>query len=442
MNITKNQIDELSEQIVINVEAADYAAEEEKYLKSAKKTADFKGFRKGMVPMSLVKRVYGERALVEAVNKVISDAINDYLKNNPKPYFGEPMASDEQDDNVWESGKDFTFKFDLGYSTPIDFEISKDDKLPVYEIGISDEAVAEMKANMLSQMGSQQEGEAAGEEDFIIADLTQEEGENAKNVEGAYIAVRSVEGEAKKNFLGAKAGDEFTVNVNEAFTNDTDRAAMLKVKKEEFEGIDPIFKVKVVNVKTFVPAEESQEVYDNLFGEDKVHNSEEFDAAVRERLAENYRQEADYRLSNDMRDYFTAKAGVKLPKDFIRKFLIKNNEGKFTPEQIDAELPQFLTDFAWRRVRGYVLDKYDVKIEQKDLESAAIARVYYQYAMYGLSNVPEDFIRDAAKRMLADESQSDVILSMVEDKKCTDVLKENITLDPVAITVEDFRNLQ
>jgi len=441
MNITKNQIDDLNEQIVIKIDAADYAAEEEKYLKTAKRTADFKGFRKGMVPMSLVKRVYGERALVESVNQVLSGAINDYMKNNPKPYFGEPMASEDQEEITWESGNDFTFKFDLAYSTPIDFEISKDDKVPVYEIGISDEAVAEMKTNMLSQVGSQQEGESAKEDDFVIADLSQE-GENAKNVEGAYIAIRSVDGDAKKNFIGAKAGDSFKINVNEAFTNDTDRAAMLKVKKEELEGIDPVFDLKIVNVKTFVPAEENQETYNNLFGEDKVHNSEEFDAAVRERLAENYRQEADYRLSNDLRAYFTAKAGVKLPSDFIRRFLIANNEGKFTPEQIDAELPQFLGDYTWRRIRSYILDKYNVKIEEKDLESAALARISYQYAMYGLSNVPEQFIRDAAKRMLQDESQHDVLLSMVEDKKSTDVLKENITLDPVAITVEDFRNLQ
>lgn len=441
MNITKNQIDDLNEQIVIKIDAADYAAEEEKYLKTAKRTADFKGFRKGMVPMSLVKRVYGERALVESVNQVLSGAINDYMKNNPKPYFGEPMASEDQEEITWESGNDFTFKFDLAYSTPIDFEISKDDKVPVYEIGISDEAVAEMKTNMLSQVGSQQEGESAKEDDFVIADLSQE-GENAKNVEGAYIAIRSVDGDAKKNFIGAKAGDSFKINVNEAFTNDTDRAAMLKVKKEELEGIDPVFDLKIVNVKTFVPAEENQETYNNLFGEDKVHNSEEFDAAVRERLAENYRQEADYRLSNDLRAYFTAKAGVKLPSDFIRRFLIANNEGKFTPEQIDAELPQFLGDYTWRRIRSYILDKYNVKIEEKDLESAALARISYQYAMYGLSNVPEQFIKDAAKRMLQDESQHDVLLSMVEDKKSTDVLKENITLDPVAITVEDFRNLQ
>ena len=441
MNITKNQIDELVEQIVIKVEAADYAAEEDKYLKSAKKTADFKGFRKGMAPMSLVKRIYGERALVESVNKALSDAINDYIKNNPKNYFGEPLASDDQEKIEWQSGNDFTFKFDLGYTSPVDFSISKDDKIPFYEIGISDIAVAEMKSNMLSQLGTQEEGESVGEDDFVIADLSQE-GEEGKTVEGAYIAVRSVDGEAKNLFIGAKAGDSFSINVNEAFTNETDRAAMLKVKKEELEGIDPVFNVNIVNVKTFVPATESQETYDQLFGEDKVHNSEEFDQAVRDRLAENYRQEADYRLSNDLRAYFTAKAGVKLPADFIRKFLIHTNEGKFTAEQVESELPQFLTDYTWRTIRNYILGKYDVKVEQSDLESAALARVSYQYAMYGLSNIPEEYLRGAAKKMLQDESQLEIIYSMVEDKKATDALKENVTLDPQAITVEDFRNLQ
>ena len=310
-----------------------------------------------------------------------------------------------------------------------------------YEIGISELAVSEMKTNMLSQIGTQEEGETVGEDDFVIADLSQE-GEDGKSVEGTYIAIRSVEGEAKNLFIGAKAGDSFSINVNEAFTNETDRAAMLKVKKEELEGINPIFNVSIVNIKTFVPATESQETYDQLFGKDTVHNSEEFDQAVRDRLAENYRQEADYRLSNDLKAYFTAKAGVKLPADFIRKFLIRSNEGKFTEEQVDAELPQFLTDYTWRLIRNYILDKYEVKIESNDLESAALARVSYQYAMYGLSNFPEELLREAAQKMLQDESQLDVIYSMVEDKKATDALKENVTLDLQAITVEDFRNLQ
>lgn len=437
MNIVKNQIDELNIQLTVTVAHDDYAEAEKKELQRCKRTAEFKGFRKGMVPMSLIQKVYGERVLGEVVNKVLSDAINNFVKENNIKMVGEALPSEDQPEIEWKSGNDFTFKFDIANTSEVNFELSKDDKVKVYEIKVSAEAKKEMKDNLLRQFGSLTDAEQAGEEDFVIVDFAQE----GKTVEGSYVGVKNVEGEAKSKFLGAKVGDQFDVNVNEAFTNESDRAYMLKVKKEELASLAPEFHVTVKEVKTFAPAEENQETYDKIFGENQVHNAEEFDKAVTARLEENYKQESDYKLSKDLREYLVKKADIKLPEEFLKRWLFNINDGKFSKEEIEKEAPAFFEDFRWQMVRGYIMQKFDLKIEEKDVHEAAQAYVAYQYASYGMGNVPEAILKDSVARVLQDENTSRRIVENVEATKVIEAVKGAVTLKAEKVSVEDFRTL-
>ena len=437
MNIVKNQIDELNIQLTVTVAHDDYAEAEKKELQRCKRTAEFKGFRKGMVPMSLIERVYGERVLGEVVNKVLSDAINNFVKENNIKMVGEALPSEDQPEIEWKSGNDFTFKFDIATTSEVNFELSKDDKVKVYEIKVSAEAKKEMKDNLLRQFGSLTDAEQAGEDDFVIVDFAQE----GKTVEGSYVGVKNVEGEAKSKFLGAKVGDQFDVNVNEAFTNESDRAYMLKVKKEELASLAPEFHVTVKEVKTFAPADENQETYDKIFGENQVHNAEEFDKAVTARLEENYKQESDYKLSKDLREYLVKKADIKLPEEFLKRWLFNINDGKFSKEEIEKEAPAFFEDFRWQMVRGYIMQKFDLKIEEKDVHEAAQAYVAYQYASYGMGNVPEAILKDSVARVLQDENTSRRIVENVEATKVIEAVKGAVTLKAEKVSVEDFRTL-
>lgn len=437
MNIVKNQIDELNIQLTVTVAHDDYAEAEKKELQRCKRTAEFKGFRKGMVPMSLIQKVYGERVLGEVVNKVLSDSINNFVKENNIKMVGEALPSEDQPEIEWKSGNDFTFKFDIATTSEVNFELSKDDKVKVYEIKVSAEAKKEMKDNLLRQFGSLTDAEQAGEDDFVIVDFAQE----GKTVEGSYVGVKNVEGEAKSKFLGAKVGDQFDVNVNEAFTNESDRAYMLKVKKEELASLAPEFHVTVKEVKTFAPAEENQETYDKIFGENQVHNAEEFDKAVTARLEENYKQESDYKLSKDLREYLVKKADIKLPEEFFKRWLFNINDGKFSKEEIEKEAPAFFEDFRWQMVRGYIMQKFDLKIEEKDVHEAAQAYVAYQYASYGMGNVPEAILKDSVARVLQDENTSRRIVENVEATKVIEAVKGAVTLKAEKVSVEDFRTL-
>ena len=412
MNVTKNQIDDLNIELTIAISAEDYAEKEKKRLSAYRKNADFKGFRKGMVPASIVKKLYGDQALYEAINSVIGEQLDKFIKDNNLNILGEPLPSESQKEYEWKSGNDFEFKFDLGLSPAIDIELGKDDKLTRHKIEVSPKAVADTKAEMLRQYGSLQEGEAAGEEDYVIADFRQ--GDKAS--EGAYVAVSKVEGDAKAKFVGAKSGDTFDVNVNEAFVNETDRSSMLKVSKDELAALDPVWNVTVVNVKTFVPAEENQETYDKIFGEGVVKTAEEFEAKVTERIQNSYNQESDYKLSQDIQAYLVKKADVKLPEAFLK-------------------------DVRWQLVRESLMKKFDLKIDDKDMLDAAKGFAAYQYAMYGMPNVPEQLLSEAAVELLKDERRHRNLVESVESEKVISAVKEVITISNRKITEEKFRAL-
>jgi trigger factor len=438
MEVIKNQIDDLNIELTISLKGEDYAEREKKRLAAYRRNADFKGFRKGMVPPQLVKKIYGDQALYEAVNGIVSEELEKFITDNDLHILGEPIASESQKENEWKDGSDFEFKFDLGLSPDINLELSKEDKVPYYKINVTEDAKAKMKESIFKQYGQLEEGEAAGEDDYVVVDFKQ--GETV--VEGAYVAVNKVEGTAKKKFLGAKVDDKFDVDVNKAFTNETDRASMLKMKKEDLAAMEPKWKATVVNVKTFVPATECQETYDKVFGKDEVKTPEEFDAKIAGRLEANYKQESDYRLSQDLRKYLVDKAGVQVPESFLKRWLYETNKEKFSKEDVDKEFDAFLGDFRWQLVRGYLMKKFDLKIEDKDMVEAAKAYASYQYAMYGMGNVPEQFITDAAMNILKDERQLRNIEESVENEKVIAAVKEKVTLQNKRISEAKFRELK
>ena len=435
MNISQNRIDDLNLELTLTITKEDYAESLKKKLADFRKKAEIKGFRKGMVPMSLVEKMYGQNALVDAVNDVISEGLNNFVHENNLKVLGEPLPSEEHIQNEWVNGSEFTFKFDLAQNPEVSFELSKEDEVTYYTITVTEAAKNEMKDNLLKQYGSLEEGEAAKEDDFIIVDF--EQGET--KVEGTYVALRSVAAPVKASFVGVKVGDVVEVNVNEAFENETDRASMLKVSKEELANLDPMFKMTVKNVKTFVNAPLTEETFEKIFG---VKTEAEFDAKVEERIRAEYAQEADFRFSKDAKTFLLEKANVTVAEKFLKRWIYVINDGKFTMEDIEKDWDLFIVDYKWQMVRSYLMEKYGVKVEEADLLASAKGFAAYQFAMYGMNNVPEEQLEAFAKNILSQEEQGRRILDQVENEKTFAAVREVVTLKKKKISVEKFRELK
>ena len=438
MNITKKQADALNYQVTIDIAAADYAEALNKRLNEYRRRADIKGFRKGMAPMSLIQRMYGDQCLYESVNHMVGEQLDNFIRDEKIRVVGEPLPSEDQPQIEWKAGNDFTFKFDMAQTPELNFEVGESDKIPYYEINVTEDAKKAMTAQMLQQYGSLQEGKAAGENDYIIADIAND----SHSAEGVYVSIANVAEIARPLFVGKKAGEKITVNVNEAFENETDRASMLKVDKAKLAELDPMFTFTVVNVKTFKPAENNQETWNQMFGEGNVTSEDQFMEKIVERIKANHTQEANYRFGSDVRKYFVEKANIELPEEFLKRWLVYANEGKYSREDVEKEFPAFVEDFKWQLTRGYLMEKLGLKVEAKDIQDAAESYVAYQYAMYGMGNVPEDMIKSSAKNVLEDENQRRRLEEQVEDNKTISALREKVSLQTKKISEDKFRALK
>ena len=435
MKIEQNRIDDLNLELTLAVTSEDYADSRKKKLNDYRKKAEIKGFRKGMVPMSLVEKMYGQSALVDSVNDVVAEGLNNFIRENNLRVLGEPLPSEDQPESDWTVGNDFTFKFDIAQNPEISFELSSEDEITYYTITVTEAAKKEMKSNLLKQYGSLEEGKKAKEEDFIIVDFEQGD----MKVEDTYVAVRNVAEAARASFVGVKAGDVLDVNVNEAFENETDRSSMLKVNKDELANLDPMFKMTVKNVKTFVNAPATEETFEKIFG---VKTEEEFDAKIEERIRAEYAQEADFRFGKDAKAYLLEKANVQIAEKFLKRWVYVVNEGKFTMEDIEKDWDLFIVDYKWQMVRNYLMNKYEVKVEEADLLASAKGFAAYQFAMYGMNNVPDEQLESFAKNILSQEEQGRRILDQVENEKTFAAVREVVSLKKKKISVEKFRELK
>lgn len=416
----------------------DYADSRKKILNKFRRNAEIRGFRKGMAPMALIERIHGGQALVEAINELISNSLNNYIEEHKLTVIGEPLpVEDAEDKNNFDGGEEFDFTFDIALAPKFELSLSTEDHIPYYNVTLTDAEKEEYKKNIYKQYARLENCDEVKDGDFVVADMVQGE----KKVDASYIAMNVLHEEAKALFLGKKAGDELDVNVVETFPNEADRAAMLRVKKEELAGMEPVWHLTVKEVKNYVDAVPGKELYDMLFGPDKVHDEAEFDAALTEKMTEEFRQESDYRFMLDAREYLMNKADIKVSEDFLKRWLYQVNEGKFSKEDIDKDFPAFIKDFKWQTVEGRIMSDNKLEVTKEDLNAEALKLARYQFAMYGLNNVPEEHLKGYAANILADDKQGRRIAEKAQENVVLAFVRKTVTIDNKEISSAELRKM-
>ncbi|MDP3452299.1 MAG: trigger factor [Bacteroidales bacterium] len=439
MKITQKSSDDLTLIVTLSIEKDDYTEKRKKILNDYRKKADIKGFRKGMAPVSFIEKMHGRAALLDAVNGIISDGLNNYITENKLNIIGEPLPNETEQKPVdWENDESFEVSFDLALAPKIEINLSQEDKIVYYDVEVSEQEREKYRSNLLRQHGTLKNEESVEEDDFIIADLVQGE----TRIEGTYIAVKSIsDKKILKSILGKKSGDIFEIDVNKAFENETDRAAMLKVKREELAQLDPLYSVEIKEIKRFASPEINQELFDKIFGPGVVNSEEEFSNKITERISAEYAQESDYRFMLDAREALITKAAIALPEEFLKRWLFSANEGKFTMEEIEKDFDLFLKDFRWQMVRQYITKEQNIQLTRENLLDHARKIAAYQFSMYGLNNAPADQINHYAESLLANEKEGKRIYEKVEDDLVIDYVRSVVTLDRKSISAEKLHEL-
>ena len=430
--------------IKIDIVKADYEEKVEKALRTYRQKANIPGFRKGMAPMGMIKKMVGKSILLEEINKLVSESLYNYIKDNKMNILGEPLPSESQAEIDFDKQEDFTFLFDVALAPEIDITLTDKDKIDYYHIDIDDDMVAKQKEAFCSRFGVQQPVEEASEKDIVKGQFVELDENNAPKEGG--ISVESLltpaylKDEAEKNkFVGKKVGDKVVFNPSVACGgNDTEIAAMLHIGKDKSADVKSNFEVEITSILGFKPAEVGQELYDNAFGKDTVKSEEEFTAKIREMLASQLQPESDYKFALDARTALEAKVGeVELPDNLLKRWLVVTGENR-TAESVEEEYPKMVPDLKWQLIKEEIVKKYEIKVDDADMLEMAKKATRAQFAQYGMANVPDDLLEKYASDMLKDKKIVSNIAERATEEKIIETIKSHVSLNEKNVSVEDF----
>ncbi len=448
MNISRTNIDELNAVIKLTIEKSDYEATVNETLKDYKKKANMPGFRKGMVPAGLIKKMYGKAVLAEEINKMLSSELSRYMSEENLQILGEPLPNEtEQKPIDFDHDEDFEFIFDLGLSPVIDIDFKKLGKLPVYEIAIDDEMINNQVEAFQNRFGSYVDAEVSAEKDNLIGSLKQldENGailEGGIQVEEAQVSIDMVKAKKeKKALLGKSAGDTIKFNPKTAFENDNHLKQILKIDDAQAESLTSEFELSISKVNTFVPAELNEEMFQkSLGGATDVTTIEQFKEKIAEDLKSNLGYSTDYRFLIDTKQALTKYVGMKLPEEFLKRWLVYSNE-KITREQVDEEFDHFVKDLEWTLIKSRLAKDNDLRVREEDVVALAKETALMQFRQYGMFSVPDEYLDNYAKSLLKNEEERHRLVEKKSESMVLEYIKANAELDEKTVSQKAFDDL-
>ncbi len=431
--------------LAVEITPEDYEERVTKILKDYKKKAVMDGFRPGKVPLGLIKKLHRVPVLVEEVNKILNESITNYIRDNNLDILGEPLPNEEKDDQFdWEKQDTFLFHIDLGLAPALEINLTKKIKIPWYKIEIDDELRQETINSYLAQLGEMKSVDETGEKDMVEGALTETDAEGNPVEKGIHIDMAVIhmadikDEETKKILSGKHKGDKVLIEIKHLYPGEEERAAALRIQKEELETVKPHFLFEIKDIRRFQDAEENQEFYDKLFGKDVVKSHEEFMEKIDDLLRHQLDGESNMRFQKDAREKLISLINPPLPEDFLKRWLLAVNKDKFTPEQIDKEFDLFLEDTKWQMIRDKIADMAELTATQEELREYAMAVTREQFRQYGLGYLPDEQIAQYAEERLQKEEDYNRFVSGVLNNKVFDYLKTVVKLDEKKISRKDF----
>ena len=449
MNVSFNKNnDAVSGILKLEIVKADYAEQMDKELRGIRQKANVPGFRRGMVPLGMIKKMYGKQVMLETINKLVSENLFKYISENDLHVLGEPMPNEtEQKPLDFDKSEDFEFCFDLALAPEINIALSKEDKLPFYSVKVDDEMINGQVDAYRSNFGTYVDGEAVEEKDMVKGTVAELENGAPKEggivVENAILMPMYIKNEEEKaKFIGANVNSVIVFNPNKAFEGaEAEIASFLHVEKEKVAGLTGDFSFEIKAISRHQQAEMNQELFDKVFGENVVTSEEEFKQTIKDALMEQFTPQSDFKFLMDIRDLLVERAGeLKFDDALLKRWLLASNS-KNTAEDLEKNYPQVIKDLTYQLVKDALVRQNNLTIEKADVEDFAKRVAKAQFAQYGMLSVPEDMLNNYANEMLKNAQTADNIANRTMEEKLAAWLKEQVTLDQKEVEADEFAKL-
>ncbi|UOQ99431.1 trigger factor [Hymenobacter sp. 5317J-9] len=439
MNITLDKNDEqLTGLLTVHLTEADYAPTVDKQIKEYTKRAQVKGFRPGMVPVGMVRKMYGKGILAEEINKMLGKAVDSYIKENNIKLLGEPLPVASNVD--FDTDKDFDFQFELGLLP--DFTLPESLTAELHKVTIDDDTLAQTNEQIARQYGETTNPEASEAGDYLFGKLKKadEEGEGRT----VLLPINKVAADQQEQFVGKKGGDVITFDLQKAFNNDaasiSNFSGLSKAEATEATG-DYVFNVEKVN-RTAAP-EFNQELFDKVFGPEAVSSQEEFDAKVRETIQSNYDREAEGALNNSIVEQLVNTVDIKIPTEFFKKWLVRANEGKLTPELVEQHYTDYEKELKWSMIRNKVVEEAGLKVSNDEIVNRTLDKIMGQFNMPNMPDEMRESMRSYADQYLKQENGKNFVneYEAILAEKVLENLRGKVVVTDKPVTAEEFRTL-
>ena len=448
MKISFENPDKVNGLLTLTVETADFQERVNKTLKDYRKKANVPGFRPGMVPMGMIKKQFGEAVKAEEINKLIGEEIYKYVNDNKIKMLGEPMANESQVPVDLSKDAPYEFKFDIAVAPEFKVELSDKDTVDFYTIKVDDDLVNRQIDMFASRAGHYDKVEEYQANDMLKGDIRElDENGNTKEggitVEGAVLMPEYIKVEdQKKLFDGAKLGDIITFNPKKAYPeSDVEISSLLKVKKEEVAELTSDFSFQITEISRFVKSEINQELFDSVYGKDEVKDEKAFREKIAEGLSAQLVNDSDYKFLVDVRKYLENKVGeLTFPDALLKKIMLNNNKDK-GEKFVEDNYAQSIKELTWHLIREQFVEANGIKIDDNDIKETAKEAARAQFAQYGMTNIPEEYIDNYANDMLKKREYVDSLVDRSIDRKLTAVLKNVVKLEQKEATLDEFNEM-
>ena len=443
MQVTRTDIDQLNATLTITIEPADYQEKVESQLKDIRRRANIPGFRKGMVPIGLVKKMYGKAVLGEEVNKAINEGIFNYVKEQKINMLGEPLPNEEATPAIdWEVDDTFTFAFDIAIAPEFDAKLNGKNKLTYYEVKVEDSDIDSQISMYANRFGDYIQADDVQDGDFLRGTLSEQKEGGIIKEDGMLMPSYMLDDEQKKLFEGAKKGDIITFNPKKAYDgNTTEIASLLGLKKEEAEAIDSDFTFNIETITRHKEAAIDENLFTKVFGEGQIKDEADFREKIKEEIKANNKRDSDYKFGLDARAAILKKMdGLQFPDAFLKRWLLKTDD-KLTADKLEQDYPQMIEGLKWQLAKDQLTEHLGIKIEKDDVEAYAREIARMQFMQYGLMHVEEQFLTSYAQEMLKKEDQLRGLVERVAENKIYEAIKGAAKIEQKTVSHEEFNKL-
>lgn len=447
MNIQFDKTSDVAAELTITMEKADYEPRVEKALKNYRKKASLPGFRPGQVPVTLLRKRFGDEIISEEVQKMLSEELYGYLRKEKVNMLGDPLASEKQDP-VDFNAPELQFVFDIALAPEFDAKLSQDDSIPYYHIDVTDEMIDGQVRAYTQRAGHYEQVDTYQEGDMTKGHLAQldDDGnilEGGIQKEDAVMLPQFIkDDDQKRHFEGLQVNTVITINPSEAYKgSETEIATLLGISKEAVADVKGNFSYQVNEITRYVPAELTQDLFDQVFGEDKIHSEQEFRDAIHQQLQMQFDTDSRFRFILDVRKYLEGRIGqLQWPDALLKRIMRANNPDK-GEDYVEKNYEGSIHELEWHLIKEQLSDQTGIKVEQPDVLETAKEFVRQQFSQYGMGGVSDEVITRYANEQMKKREQLDNYVARTVERKLGIALKEVVRLDEKTVSIEDFNKL-